>query len=224
MREWRWIGRACVVVVGLLLLAAPGRADLVGSLATGDQMAGGTLYVTFSTAGVLSAPIVAGGPGQGMTVANAAFFTFSVTGDTFTHVWTLTNNTAVGAGGDTITSILFDLAGSISLFDNSPDSADTSTWGTPDSEKGRPGAVMCPTCSGPLWTAAAELVPWSNPINTGDMFVQERVTWGNNNFTAGQTVTWADDTDIWVIPEPATLLLAGSALLAVGFLRRRRLH
>jgi len=115
---------------------------------------------------------------------------------------------------------LFDLAGSISLFDNSPDSTDISTWGTPNSEKGRPGAVMCGGCSGPLWTAAAEETPWANASNLGDMFVQERITWGNNNFTAGQTVTWADDTDFIIIPEPATLLLAASALLAIGLLRR----
>jgi hypothetical protein len=213
--------RVLALSFGVFVLAAPGWATLVTSLGTGAQLAGGTVTVTFTSGGpITTALIIDNGGGQGLATAADGSFTFSVTGNTFTHPWTLTNNTV----GNPITSVLFDLRGSVSLFDTTADNAvcgpegPTYGCGTFDSSTGEPGALRI---SGPTITSSFEILAWPDPSNLGDMFFQERINWGSG-VVQGTPATWYDDTD--VVPEPASVLLTGIGLIAACLWRRRQVR
>lgn len=189
-----------------VLIGSPAFGMLIDSVGTGDELAGATLTVNFQNAGMIIAPILAA-PAQTGTATVPNMFTFSVSGDTFNNIWRLQNLTT----GDTILSANFNLAGSISLFD------DNSNPSTPNSAAGRAGAVFA---AGPAITASAEAMPWPDIQNLGDMYLQENIFWAN--FGPGQISQWSDDTDN-PVPEPSTFLLVGAAFVAMVIYRRKRM-
>jgi len=217
------------LLFGLLLLAAPGRADLIQSLATGAQLAGATVTVTFTNGGPMTtATIIDNGGGQGFASSADGSFTFSVTGNTFTNSWTLTNNTS----GNAITSVVFDLSGSIfhALFDTTSHSAvcgpegPTYNCGTWASDTGEPGALWV---SGPtILASSAEFSLWPGVpalANAGDMFLAEQINFGGSGLTTTAPAVWYDDTDLYVVPEPASFFLGGIGLFTAYLWRRRAL-
>jgi hypothetical protein len=199
----RPIAAAALAVLLTAGAAMPAGAIIYRPLAFGDQMEGGTLTVTFATAGSVVANIVAGAGVQEGFAQVANWFTFSVAGDTFTNVWSLTNNTAAGSQ-DFIVSALFDLNGSISFFD------DNSNPSAPFSAEGRLGAQRV---AGPAILASGELQQVTPP----DMYKRESITWGGG-FGAGVASTWLDDTDV---PEPGVLSLLGLGLAGSFYTRKR---
>lgn len=190
-------------------------ATLVGAQSTGADMAGGRLHVFFQNAGQVVAPIVAGAPGQGMaSVPN--LFQFSVTGDTFLADWTLTNQTT----SDFISGVLFNLEGSQALFD------DGTVPSTLHGGLGRAGAVQSNVGS-PTIGVSGEVVPWADPMNLGDEFLQEEIFYAGD-FGPGLTSIWRDDTDIIGVmtppelPEPASHVMLLGAVMACGMIARRK--
>ena len=188
-------------------------ATVVGAQAFGDDMAGGTITVTYTSGAMRTQVINAGAPGQGF-VNDPGFFDFDVTGDTFLSDWKLTN-----LNDEIITLVEFDLSNSNSLFDSGglPD--------TPFGYAGRAGAV--PTNAGaPTITNSFESDPWTDPMNLGDEYLKETIEYFNQDFRIGQTSTWRDDTDIIgtitnpETPEPTTLTLV--LLGGLGLVARRR--
>jgi hypothetical protein len=176
-------------------------------VAFGNQLAGGTITVTFADGTVITQVIMAM-PGSTGNAGQAGLYSFNVMGETFTANWTLINLNPNHA----ITMVAFNLSGSPSLFD------DNSTPSTPDSSVGRAGVVRL---AGPIEAAAMEFDLWPNPQNLGDLFLGERITWNAGVFAPGMTFTWRDDTD--VIPEPATMLLLGTGLAGFVIKTRKRL-
>jgi len=192
-------------VLSLILFSGQLTATLVDPDAFGDQLALGTITVFFESAGTIEATITPGAVAQQGFASVAGFFEFQVTGDTIASPWTLMN-----LSEDFIRTVNFDLSGSISLFDNDgPD--------TPDSSIGIAGVIHL---GGPMPFTSFELVPWPDPQNKGDMFLQERIIFGPsgtaNEFPPQNLFEWQDDTD--VIPEPSTLVLLGVG--AVGWLAK----
>jgi hypothetical protein len=168
-------------------------------------MAGGFVTVTFFGGPMATGPLIAGGTGATATFPGS--FLFSVTGDTFTADWTLTNLDS-GPAARAITGVAIDLTMSKALFDND------STPSTPVSLAGVAGAA---SLTGPPILGAAEVNPWTDPANLGDMFRGQTFGFGGGGLAPGATATWHDDTDL--IPEPA----AGLAPIALaGTLIRRR--
>ncbi len=189
-----------------VLTASPAFGMLLNSVANGNDLAGATLSVNFQNAGLIIAPIVAAPALTGTSTA-PGMFSFSVSGDTFNNIWNLQNLTT----GDTILSATFNLAGSISLFD------DNSNPSTPNSAAGRAGAVFV---AGPAITGSAEAVLWPDIQNLGDMYMQENIFWAN--FGPGMISQWNDDTDK-PVPEPSTFLLVGACFIALVIYRRKRM-
>ncbi len=203
---------AAAVVVSLLALPATASSATLTPTATGDQLAGGFVTVTYF-GGPMETEIILAGPGNtGMTDPVSAGFAFSVSGDTFLNEWTLENFGGIGSSPRAIVGVVFDLTGSISLFDN--DSAPSS----PGSDVGRAGATFV---AGPPIGASAEFSPWLDPVNTGDMFLAESIGWGGGGIAAGAMARWMDDTDATVIPLPSALILFGSGL-SVALIRIRK--
>ena len=203
----RLILTSCLAV---MLIASTASATLVYSTGTGNQMAGGTLTVTFQNAGAVAAPIVAGPAALEGSATVPGAFSFSVIGDTFANLWSLTNL----KDDDFIVVADFFLPPSISLFD------DDSSPSTPDNLAGELGAT---SVAGPLIVASNEYFPWLDAQNLGDVYLGEVIQWAQNTFPTGQTCTWWDDTDYSdyiPIPEPATISLLGLGSLVL--LRKRR--
>ncbi len=210
----------------LLSLSGAASAANIDSLAFGNQLAGGTLTVTWiETPGgptlSTSAPIIMSGPDAGAAFLPDPFGNptdgaiFRVAGDTFSAKWSLEN-----LADAFITVAFFDLTGSISIFDDSPASPDT-----PGSAVGRDGVVYDAVLStAPQELFADEFSLWGGLKNAGDLWVQERINWaepnsaGGGGFAPGQLYVWNDDTDL--IPAPGAALLAGVAGLLAS--RRRR--
>jgi hypothetical protein len=204
---------ACAAIVVLLVVAGSARAQFIESVATGADMAGGHVTVTFFGGPMATGTITAVG-----TTGTATFpgsFLFTVAGETSAADWTLTNLDA-GAAARQITAVSIDLTGSKSLFDND------SLPSTPLSLGGVPGATFV---SGPVIAGSGEVVPWTSASNLGDMFTAENVSWGGFLIPAilpGGTAVWHDDTDRTTVPEPIALFLVAVAAWACLATCRRK--
>lgn len=204
---------ASVLMAAHLFLSGSVRAQFIESVATGADMAGGHVTVTFFGGPMATGTITALG-----TTGTATFpgsFLFTVAGETSVADWTLTNLDA-GPAARQITSVSIDLTGSKSLFDNG------SLPSTPLSLGGVAGAAFV---SGPAIAGSGEVNPWTSASNLGDMFTAENVSWGGFMIPAilpGGTAVWHDDTDRIVVPEPAALsLTAVAAWLVLAACRRK---
>ena len=167
-----------IVFTLVLLAASSAHATIVGAQSFGDELAGGRITVTYSSGAVAAAPIVAGGPGQGMASV-PSMFDFSVTGDTFLADWMLTNTSSF----DSIQLVEFDLTGTTSpgspaapgphspgvLFDDG-----RPAFETPNGFAGRAGAQQV-NVGLPLIINSFELDPWLDPMNNGDEWVKEAI-------------------------------------------------
>lgn len=208
----------------LLSLSGVASGANIDPTAFGHQLAGGTLTVTWVPGpGAPSistlAPIIVSGPDAGAAFLPDPFGNpgpgaiFRVAGDTFSAVWSLEN-----LADAFIISAFFDLAGSISVFDDSPTGTDT-----PGSAAGQNAVVYNLLSTAPQEQFADEFTLWGGQKNAGDLWVTERINWAppqvtGGGFAPGQLYLWGDDTDL--IPAPGAALLAGVAgLLAT---RRRR--
>ena len=216
-RIGRVISSLFLVAVVSMFAANPCHATIVGAQADGDDLAGGTIKVTYGSGLERTSPISAGAPGQGLAV-DPGFFDFSVTGDTFLSDWSLTN-----LNDDFILLVHFDLSGSNSLFDSAVG------LNTPNGFAGRFGAVQT-NAGAPTISNSFESNLWPDPMNVGgDEYLEETIEYLNQDFRIGQTSIWRDDTDIIGIdtgpeaPEPASLVmvLIGSVGLVVRWGRRR---
>lgn len=196
-------------------LTTSAQATIVGAQAHGDDLAGGTISVQFTNLGLVTVPIVVGGPDTGIAgVPNQ--FVFSVSGDTYVANWRLSNLTTF----DTIETVRFNLATSASLFD------DGSLPDTDFGFAGRQGAVQV-NAGAPFIIFSNELILWPDPMNQGDEYLVEIIQY--RGFGPQQTSVWSDDTDIIgvqtppEVPEPtsALLLLVACAGLNCHGQRRR---
>lgn len=208
-------------------MASRSEATLVGAQSFGNELVGGEISVFYSSGANMVSSIGVGGPGEG-TANVPNFFTFSVTGDTFLNEWKLSNDTA----NDTILRVTFDLSNTFSqpdpngpvyspgvLFDDGSPDPNNTDFGY----AGRAGAVYI---SGPAIVSSGESSPWSDPMNAGDMYVVESISY--EGFFPGQTSTWLDDTDIVgfetapEFPEPSSAVLLFTAAVGLTFGNRRR--
>lgn len=200
-------------------------ANVVQFTAFGDQLAGATLTIDFMPGPgapiiTVTAPIFAVAPGHGRAIIPDPFGNplpgaiFDCIGETFTADWRLEN-----LADASIVRAHFDLAGSISLFD------DGSNPSSVDSSVGVPGVVFNPLLStAPPQIFAGELIPWGDPKNAGDMFLEQVILWPPPDptsafFSGGLVYVWNDDTDI--IPAPGAAALLGMGALAAARRRRR---
>lgn len=205
------------------LSAINANANNVNFVAFGDDLAGASVtveYANFSgSLGTQSANFIATGPGIGQALvpdpfAGFNFVTITVTGNTVGGgAWRITN------GADaSIIRVRFNLAGSISLFDDSPASTDT-----PGSSGGQDGIVFTAGTAGPH-TSAIELTPWTGAKNAGDLWLEQEITWPNpsptngNDFSFQEFYEYSDDTDVIPAPGAMALLVLGGIASA----RRRR--
>ena len=202
---FRWECAASGLMAAHLFLSGTVQVQFIESSATGADMAGGHVTVTFFGGPMATGTITAMG-----TTGTATFpgsFLFTVAGDTSVADWTLTNLDA-GAAARQITAVSIDLTGSKSLFDNN------SLPSTPLSLTGVAGATYV---SGPAIAGSGEVNPWTSASNLGDMFTAENVSWGGFMIPAilpGGMAVWHDDTDRIVVPEPAALFLVTIAAFA----------
>lgn len=213
---------AATVAVGASAWSAS--AANIDSLAFGDDLAGGTLTVTW-VPGPGGAPITTTGPIMVSGPDSAVAFVpdpfgnippgaiFRITGDTFLATWSLANNADAF-----IIEAFFDLNGSISLFD------DGSAPDTPGSFAGTDNVIYLPTSTAPMEIFANELSLWTGNKNAGDLYTQETIQWApptvaGGGFGPGQRYDWSDDTDI--VPAPSALAMLGAAGLIAGSRRRR---
>lgn len=216
--------RTLVATAALVGSASVASAANIDSLAFGNQLAGGTLTVTWvpgpgapaiTTTGIIMVsgvdsavafvPDPFGNPMPGAT--------FRIAGDTFSATWSLVNNADAF-----IIEALFDLANTISVFD------DDSNPDTPGSFSGRNNVVFQPTSTAPMEIFADELGPWAGAKNAGDLYTREVIQWApptvaGGGFGPGQRYDWLDDTDI--IPAPSAVAMLGLAGLIAGSRRRR---
>ncbi|MBX3386360.1 MAG: PEP-CTERM sorting domain-containing protein [Phycisphaeraceae bacterium] len=206
--------------------ASMAQSAIVQATAFGDQMAGGTLTVTWvpGPGGPLlttSAIIQVGGVDSAIALLPDPFGNpgpgaiFRMTGDTFIGDWFLEN-----LADAFIVRAEFDLSTSISVFDNDL-IADT-----PGSGLGRLGVVYQPIPStAPMEIASGEFNLWGGAKNAGDLYTHQFIDWAPPTLAGGgfgpqQVYVWLDDTD--VIPAPGALALLGLAGLSAGARRRRR--
>lgn len=197
----------------LLLLCFSLTGATINDAALGSSLAGAIVTVTRFGGSMSSATFVASGAGASATAFGSAGFSLVVTpGDTSTATWTLTNTDTSSILLNRITAVTIDLTLSgIAVFDSG---------GAPSTPFSGPGVGGVSYVSGVTILSAMDLLPWTDPANTGDIFRALTVNFGAG-FTALESSTWLDDTDVVDMPEPLTSVLAATALLAVFFLARR---
>ena len=196
--------RTCIFL-GLLAQMASAAAvssfsiatDLIGSTVTVTRFGGVMSSATFAAVG--DGSVIASSPGS------AGFDLTVSAGDTASSIWMLTNTDPSAILFNRITGVSIDLTLSgRSLFDND------STPSTPGSGPGTPGVVYM---AGVTISSATEVNPWTDPVNTGDMYTAVNIVFGGG-FTALTSSSWTKDTDV-TVPEPGS---AGLALLGVAAL------
>jgi len=217
-------GATASILIAFALTASAANANNVNFQAFGDQLAGGRLTISWMPGPggpilTTSAPIFAAGPAHGRAILPDPFgnpfpgAVFDMIGDTNVGDWRLAN-----LADATIVSAIFDLNGSISLFD------DDSNPSTPGSLAGLNDVLFNPILStAPPELSANEFHPWLQAKNTGDLFHQEAILWPlptlqDPFFTFGLVYYWFDDTDVIPAPSGFVILGLGGALAA----RRRR--
>lgn len=145
----------------------------------------------------------------------------------------ITSFTLIGTGaGNSGGTVVFDLcwnSGNTPNYTNSGAGTTCGVEGTLDSNVGWSASAYAagsPSATSVVYTNAIIRLGSGAPV--GDEF--GRVTFnfaagnfaGNASTAAGNAFTWRMDSDIVVIPEPATFGLVGLTLLGVGVLRRRK--
>jgi len=152
-------------------------------------LAGALIRVDFRDGTFRNVPIVAGpSPAEG-SVSDPGFLSFSVVGDPGTANWSLTNLYSAD-----IDTILIGLATGLgftdALFDNN------SIPSSPNSGSGVAGATRV---SGPVPFFSFEFLSWQDPMNQGNMFEQQQISFvagaTTTPFPTGATFVWTDDTD-----------------------------
>ena len=198
--------RSCLVA---FLMASVGTAATITSFSPATDLIGGTVSVTrFGGGGSSGATFVAGPLGSVIASSpGSAGFDLTVTaGDTFGATWTLTNTDASLIFLNRIVAVSIDLTVSAgrALFDNDS---------LPSSPGSLTGVLGVTYLSGVTIASATEVNPWTDPVNTGDMFTATNITFGGG-FTALASSSWSDDTDS-TVPEPATAFLMSVGLLVM---------
>lgn len=182
--------------------------------ATGPSLAGATVTVTRVFGTMSSATFEADGAGAKAIAVGSAGFSLIVTpGDTGLATWTLTNTDPSTIILNRIVGVTIDLTlAGRALFD---------TGTTPSTPLSGPGVAGVTPVAGIGIVSAGELLAWSDPANTGDMFLALAIEF-DGGFTTGASASWMDDTDLIDTPEPSSLALLGAAALTLALRRRRR--
>ena len=201
------IALICPIAV-LGLFATTAHATTIGGTALGSDLAGGTVTVTRIDSSTSTAPFFA--VGTGASAIGSGFQLDVTAGDTSLATWTLTNTNPSFQPFNVITAVTIDLSTSVlSLFDNG------SLPSTFDSGTGVAGVTYS---AGALIASSAEINPWVDASNLGDLYTGTSITF-TTGLGIGGTSSWTDDTDL--IPEPATGALLGLGLAVLAATRRR---
>lgn len=195
-------------------------AVLTGFQTTGADMDGSLVAIILAN-GMVGPNIAWVDTGADSGAAANAFWTLSLSGDSFSSPWTFTN-TAVQGG---IRGFIFNGVPGNTVFD-----IDTTFEVSPGSSSGKPfGSVDGP---GPLDDNGPILGRYANALSIGgvlfgDLFTQLTVTFADV-LRVGESITFLADTDNADpdrggidVPTPGTLSLFGAGLLALALRRRK---
>ncbi len=201
----------------VLLPYLPAGGAVIADFALGSHLSGAVVTVTRFGGPMSSATFIPSGTGAVATTSGSGGFTLTVSpGDTSLAIWTLTNTDPSLIFMNRIMAVSIDLTLSgLSLFDSG------TMPSTPVSGPGIPGVVYL---SGVAIGGSANLLPWADASNLGDMYHAVDFTLLDGGLSAGLSTSWSADTDLIGIPEPGGAALSGIGilLLAMRSLAARR--